>query len=174
MLSVFGCDSDPDSVYLSENNQKLYLTEFQNIKNNIEFKNDYISCVVKLTKNYHIEILFRNESDYPLPVKKSILLIDRISGKKNMFMGTPFRITCEGEPVQYIGKLAFGKPYTIEDFIILPSKEKYIANINLEDYYDLSNPGTYTLKYKSYYGLHDNFDIESLIRIESNKIEFEK
>ena len=63
-------------------------------------------------------------------------------------MWTPFRIYRDGKVVRYIGKIANDRNSKISHYVIIPPKETYTANINLEDYYDLSELGHYTLKYK--------------------------
>ena len=166
-FSVSGCEQEPE--YFNKDIQEEYFKALQN--KNIQYEKNCISCTVELTKKHQIEILFKNESDHPVPVKKSILLIDRYSGKKNEFRWAPFIVSCDDELVKYIGKLAYGKPLTIEDYIFLPPKETYIAKINLAKYYDLSKSGTYSVKYKGYNGL-GFFDIKVLMKIESNTIEF--
>jgi hypothetical protein len=179
-ILMLGCEKKSNPVnedfpeYFKENIQETYLNDLKDLDVQ-EYKEGSISCTVNLTTEYHVEVLFKNELEIPIPVGKSLLLIDTLSGKKNTFMWTPFRIFRDGEPVQYIGKIANVRNLEHSNIVIMPPQETYTANINLEDYYDLSGLGNYTLKYKAFNS--SCFSVigkNGLLKIESNTIEFEK
>ena len=175
IIFILGCEQNPKSTnedfpeYFNKDLQETYLNDlkYSNIQ---QYKDGSISCTVTLTKKYYVEVLFKNELEIPVPIGKSLLLIDTLSGKKNSFMWTPFRIFQDGQTVRYIGKIANVRNLESGNYVIIPPKEIYTANIDLEKFYDLSNSGHYTLKYKAY----DNVLKSELMKIESNTITFEK
>ncbi len=63
-----------------------------------------------------------------------------------------FKITRDGQPVEYIGAHYKRPPPEDKDFITLKSGEKITRSINLAEYYDLSASGLYLI----------NYDVESL------------
>jgi hypothetical protein len=59
-----------------------------------------------------------------------------------------FTVLRDGEPVAYLGRLVKRAAPTREDYLTLSAGESLNCDINISEYYDLSVPGRYVLKYE--------------------------
>ncbi len=61
-----------------------------------------------------------------------------------------FEVVRDGKPVEYLGRMVKrGEPQE-RDFVEVPAGGRVEAIIDIARYYDISEPGAYTLSYKSY------------------------
>lgn len=168
-LILAGCDK---SAQENKNGgkQSMYMKEI--IENGLKVHYDgCISCIIKLKKKYHIEVFFKNVTDYPIPIKKRLLFIG-MEGKTDTMEWEAFEVKRGEEEVQYRGITIKRGPSTHKDYYILPPHGEYVAKINLRKFYDISKRGIYTVKYWAFNGLHI-FKEDAAFQIESNIIQFE-
>jgi len=63
--------------------------------------------------------------------------------------GNIFEVTLNGQEVPYIGIMASRGAPTAESYVFLEAGEEVTAKVNLVQSYDFSQPGVYTIKYRS-------------------------
>lgn len=61
-----------------------------------------------------------------------------------------FMVSCDGEPVPYIGPVALRLGPTAEDWLALKPGETVTGNVDLSKYYDMRKSGTYAVYYRSF------------------------
>ncbi len=89
-----------------------------------------------------MEFTVTNQGDHPLYLLKWYTPLEGIAGNI-------FRVSREGQELEYLGILAMRGDPAQEDYLTLEVGESASAQFDISEYYDFSQPGEYQVAYKS-------------------------
>jgi hypothetical protein len=111
-----------------------------------------LSCQLKAQAEYAgrgevtVRFTLRNETDTPVAVLRWYTPLEGLKGDI-------FKISKRGRAIAYQGPLFKRGDPTREDYVVLPPRESVSATVDLAKGYDLSRPGTYSVRFTA--GLSD-------------------
>jgi hypothetical protein len=152
-----GCDSkdakQENTESVKSDNHMNYATENRRHVN--------VNCNLSVLvdgKDIIAEVIFTNPSKDVIPIlKRNLLMEDELTW-------AAYEVTRQGVQVPYTGRtIKRGAPRS-QDYYGLEANTSVKVRVILNNYYDLSPPGEYTVKYASFnaiMGREGSFDMES-------------
>ena len=89
-----------------------------------------------------VKFLLKNISEDPLYLLRWYTPLEGIAGEI-------FDVTRDGQKVPFIGLLAYRGDPTPESYVLLNPGEEVTAEVNIAEAYDFSEPGRYTITFRS-------------------------
>jgi hypothetical protein len=114
-----------------------------------------------------VNAIFQNDRSEPIQVEKWFVL----SGGGMQWQA--FRVMRNKAEVPYTWRITTMLEPSAEDYLMLQPAMPFVSKIRLENFYDLSLPGTYTITYEGYWMLPDENGEENLFCVQSNTADFQ-
>lgn len=176
---MIGCKPKKTQVVKEDNGKEKMIAEV--IKDSGIYQDGCISCSLQVEKNSLsntiVKVIFRNETDFTIPIEKRHLFID-LNGKQPSLENPTIEVFLNGEDVTfdiYEGKMVKRKASVYpQDFHLIQKHESYEVTINLNKFYDLSKKGKYSVKYYAFNCIDFDLDEPCCFSIESPNVIFEK
>ncbi len=127
-----------------------------------------IDCVIDLIENnniVNIEFVFKNITDKKIFIRERLIFAE----KNPTSVARCLNIIRDNKDVPYTGPMIF--PISDEYYEFLP-KTKLKQILKLNDYFDISQPGKYSVVYSALSFPKDSLDPNNSFTIISNEVEF--
>jgi hypothetical protein len=144
MLAFAGCSRAPISVArndLKDFGEETIVESILQIK--LEIRQDEGGVLARL--------VFKN------PTATAVRMLKRNLLYEGEVTFRAFNVTRDGRKVRYTGLMVKRGPPTKDDWFLVEAGQSFEVTIRISDYYDLSSPGEYEVRYQAfYYPFSDN------------------